>query len=142
MSQLSINNKYTLLFPTSSFIYLLKVFLRMPRSTGGRKKIPIEKMEKDANLQVTFSKRRQGLFKKASELCTLCNVGMGVIVFSPGQKVFSFGNPDVKFVIDNFKNHNHSPLLYTQDGLNPTIQNLNSLLTQVNTKFFLLCTLL
>ncbi|CAN6827139.1 unnamed protein product [Brassica oleracea var. botrytis] len=102
----------------------------MPRSTGGRKKIPIEKMEKDANLQVTFSKRRQGLFKKASELCTLCNVGMGVIVFSPGQKVFSFGNPDVKFVIDNFKNHNHSPLLYTQDGLNPTIQNLNSLLTQ------------
>ncbi|CAF2165343.1 hypothetical protein HID58_026194 [Brassica napus] len=102
----------------------------MPENKRGRQKVPIAKMEKDANLQVTFSKRRQGLFKKASELCTLCRVGMGVIVFSPGQKVFSFGNPDVKSVLDNFKNHNHNPLLYTQDGLNPTIQNLNSLLTQ------------
>ncbi|KAL0745218.1 hypothetical protein Bca101_102295 [Brassica carinata] len=86
-------------------------------------------MENDANLQVTFSKRRQSLFKKASELCTLCGVGMGVVVFSPGQKVFSFGNPDVRSVFNNFKNHNHNPLI-TNDGLNPTIQNLNSLLTQ------------
>ncbi|KAF8102211.1 hypothetical protein N665_0200s0005 [Sinapis alba] len=102
----------------------------MARNRRGRQKIQIVKMEKDANLQVTFSKRRQGLFKKASELCTLCCVGMGVIVFSPGQKVFSFGNPDVRSVINNFKNHNHNPLMYTEDGLNPTIQNLNSLLTQ------------
>ncbi|XP_018438942.2 agamous-like MADS-box protein AGL62 [Raphanus sativus] len=102
----------------------------MARNTSGRKKIQIVKMEKDANLQVTFSKRRQGLFKKASELCTLCRVGMGLIVFSPGQKVFSFGNPDIRSVIDNFKNDNHNPLIYTQDGLNPTIQNLNSLLTE------------
>lgn len=114
----------------------------MARNRRGSKKIQIVKIENDANLQVTFSKRRQSLFKKASELCTLCRVGMGLIVFSPGQKVFSFGNPDIRSVIDNFKNHNHNPLIHAEDGLNPTIQNLNSLLTQVNINYFLLCTLL
>ncbi|CAH8382586.1 unnamed protein product [Eruca vesicaria subsp. sativa] len=102
----------------------------MTEDKKGRKKIEIVKMDNDANIQVTFSKRRQSLFKKASELCTLCGVGMGVIVFSPGQKVFSFGTPDVRSVINNFQNHNHNPLIYSNDGLNPAIQNLNSILSQ------------
>ncbi|XVF15362.1 hypothetical protein REPUB_Repub09cG0145700 [Reevesia pubescens] len=40
--------------------------------------------------QVAFSKRRSGLFKKASELCTLCAVETALVVFSPNGKAFSF----------------------------------------------------
>jgi pheromone receptor transcription factor len=49
----------------------------------GRHKIEIKKVEKDSNKLVTFSKRRQGLFRKVSELCVLCDVNAAVIAFFP-----------------------------------------------------------
>ncbi|KAL1186795.1 hypothetical protein V6Z11_A01G203000 [Gossypium hirsutum] len=60
------------------------------------------KIKDESNLQVTFSKRRSGLFKKASELCTLCGVEIAIIVFSPGNKVFSFGHPDVENILNRY----------------------------------------
>ncbi|GMN52422.1 hypothetical protein TIFTF001_021569 [Ficus carica] len=60
------------------------------------------KIPKQSNLQVTFSKRRSGLFKKASELCTLCGVEIAMIVFSPANKAFSFGHPAVDSVVNRF----------------------------------------
>ncbi|KAI9123936.1 hypothetical protein K1719_005236 [Acacia pycnantha] len=72
------------------------------KGSSGRQKIPIEKIPKKSNLQVTFSKRRSGLFKKASELCTLCGVEIAMIVFSPANKAFSFGHPGVESIIDRY----------------------------------------
>lgn len=60
------------------------------------------KIPNQSNLQVTFSKRRSGIFKKASELCTLCGVEVAIIVFSPANKPFSFGHPSVDSVVDRF----------------------------------------
>jgi len=37
--------------------------------------------------QITFAKRRLGLFKKAYELSTLCNCEIGIIIFSENDKV-------------------------------------------------------
>ncbi|KAL2478764.1 Agamous-like MADS-box protein AGL61 [Forsythia ovata] len=74
----------------------------------GRQKIKLAKIEIKNHLQVTFSKRRSGLFKKASELCTLCGVEIAIIVFSPAGKVFSFGNPNVESIIDRFFDINPS----------------------------------
>ncbi|XP_062079366.1 uncharacterized protein LOC133783744 [Humulus lupulus] len=74
------------------------------RVSRGRQKVAMVKMDNESNLQVTFSKRRSGLFKKASELCTLCGAELAIIVFSPGRKVFSFGHPSVELVIDRFLN--------------------------------------
>ncbi|KAF8012294.1 hypothetical protein BT93_I0435 [Corymbia citriodora subsp. variegata] len=54
--------------------------------------------------RVAFSKRRPGLFKKASELCTLCAAEMAIILFSPSGKPFSFGYPSVGAVLDRFEN--------------------------------------
>nr|KYP75242.1 Agamous-like MADS-box protein AGL62 [Cajanus cajan] len=62
----------------------------------------MKKMSNETNLQVTFSKGRSGLFKKASELCILCGADVALIVFSPGEKVFSFGHPNVDVVIDRY----------------------------------------
>jgi len=60
----------------------------------------MKKMSNESNLQVTFSKRRSGLVKKASELCTLCGAYVTLIIFSPGEKVFSFGQPSVETIIN------------------------------------------
>ncbi|KAJ0010209.1 hypothetical protein Pint_33607 [Pistacia integerrima] len=59
----------------------------MVRKSKGRQKVEMVKMPNESNLQVTFSKRRSGLFKKASELCTLCGAEVALVVFSPGKKV-------------------------------------------------------
>ena len=68
----------------------------------GRQKIEMKKIEKKSSLEVTFSKRRTGLFKKAGELCVLCGAEATVIVFSPGQRAFVFGHPSVNTVINRF----------------------------------------
>ncbi|XP_021734069.1 agamous-like MADS-box protein AGL62 [Chenopodium quinoa] len=79
----------------------------MPKKESrGRQKIKMAKIKNPSHRQVTFSKRRLGLFKKASELCTLCGVEATIIVFSPGQKMFSFGQPDVDSIVDRYLNQN------------------------------------
>ncbi|XP_010432164.1 PREDICTED: agamous-like MADS-box protein AGL62 [Camelina sativa] len=115
----------------------------MVRSNKGRQKIQMKKMRNESNLQVTFSKRRFGLFKKASELCTLCGAEILMIVFSPGGKVFSFGHPGVRELIYRFLNFNHNSLIPHQPNNNlqlvdsrpdRNIQYLNEMLTHVLAK--------
>ncbi|CBI27469.3 unnamed protein product, partial [Vitis vinifera] len=72
------------------------------RKSKGRQRIEIAKIKNESNLQVTFSKRRAGLFKKASELCTLCGAETAIIIFSPGKKIYSFGHPCIESIIDRF----------------------------------------
>ncbi|KAK1369506.1 agamous-like MADS-box protein AGL62 [Heracleum sosnowskyi] len=74
----------------------------MMKKTQGRKKIEMKKIPKTTNLQVTFSKRRAGLFKKASELCVLTGAEAAVIVQSPGNRVYAFGHPSVDSVVDKY----------------------------------------
>ncbi|KAF8410282.1 hypothetical protein HHK36_002807 [Tetracentron sinense] len=79
------------------------------RTSMGRKKIEIKRIDHQDYRQVTFSKRRTGLFKKASELCILCGADVAAIVFSPAGKVFSFGHPCVDSVIDRYLARNSPP---------------------------------
>lgn len=76
----------------------------MNRKQGaGRKKIEIKKIESKSSCQVSFSKRRAGLFKKAGELCVLCGAEIAVIVRSPAKKkVFSFGHPSVDALVARY----------------------------------------
>lgn len=68
----------------------------------GRQKIEIKKLEDGNSRQVTFSKRRTGLFKKASELCVLCGANIGIIVFSPNGKPFVFGHPNIDAILGRY----------------------------------------
>ncbi|PIA31143.1 hypothetical protein AQUCO_05200029v1 [Aquilegia coerulea] len=70
------------------------------KSTKGRQKIEIKRINDEASRQVTFSKRRSGLFKKFSELSILCGVKTGVVIFSPAGKAYSFGHPNIKSIVD------------------------------------------
>ncbi|XP_057502042.1 agamous-like MADS-box protein AGL62 [Actinidia eriantha] len=81
----------------------------MVRKSKGRQKIEMTRMSNESNLLVTFSKRRSGLFKKASEICTLCGAEIAIVVFSPAKKPFSFGHPTVAAVSDRFLSRRNLP---------------------------------
>ncbi|XP_028246819.1 agamous-like MADS-box protein AGL29 [Glycine soja] len=68
----------------------------------GRRKIEIAEVKDPNTRQVTFSKRRSGLFKKANELSILCGVEIAMVVFSIGNKPYSFGHPSVDVVATKF----------------------------------------
>ncbi|KAL3522363.1 hypothetical protein ACH5RR_015197 [Cinchona calisaya] len=73
------------------------------QKSAGRRKIEIKKIEKKSNLQVTFSKRRKGLFKKAAELSVLSGADIGVIVQSPAGKIFATGSrASIDAIIDRY----------------------------------------
>ena len=74
----------------------------MEKKTKGRQKIEMKKIEDADALQVTFSKRRSGLFKKASELSTLCGAELAIVVHSPAGRPFTFGQPGVDVVANRF----------------------------------------
>ncbi|KAJ4747341.1 hypothetical protein LUZ62_081746 [Rhynchospora pubera] len=56
---------------------------RKGRPSRGRRKIEIKKIENEEARHVCFSKRRIGVFTKASELSTMCGAQVAAIVYSP-----------------------------------------------------------
>ncbi|KAL7618486.1 hypothetical protein Lser_V15G03807 [Lactuca serriola] len=68
----------------------------------GRGKIEIKKIENVSCRQVTFSKRRSGLFKKAHELSVLCDAVVGIIVFSNTSRLYEFSSSSMKGIIDRY----------------------------------------
>jgi hypothetical protein len=58
----------------------------------GRKKIAIKRIADSRRRQVTFSRRKFGLMKKAYELSVLCNCHIGLIMFTPNEKLFLYSS--------------------------------------------------
>ncbi|KAH6777493.1 hypothetical protein C2S52_007046 [Perilla frutescens var. hirtella] len=56
----------------------------------GRRKLEIKRIEDKSARQVTFSKRRNGLLKKAKELSVLCDLDIGVIIYSCRGKLYQY----------------------------------------------------
>ncbi|XP_052879584.1 agamous-like MADS-box protein TM6 isoform X2 [Gossypium arboreum] len=61
----------------------------------GRGKIEIKRIENATNRQVTYSKRRNGIFKKAQELTVLCDAKVSLIMFSSTGKFHEFISPNI-----------------------------------------------
>ncbi|KAL5202851.1 hypothetical protein ABZP36_013803 [Zizania latifolia] len=59
----------------------------------GRGKIEIKRIENSTNRQVTFSKRRAGILKKAREIGVLCDAQVGVVIFSSAGKLYDYCSP-------------------------------------------------
>ncbi|KAF5194283.1 Mads-box transcription factor [Thalictrum thalictroides] len=57
-----------------------------------RGKTQMKRIENATSRQVTFSKRRSGLLKKAYELSVLCDAEVAVMVFSPTGKLYDFSS--------------------------------------------------
>ncbi|XP_011026339.1 PREDICTED: agamous-like MADS-box protein AGL61 [Populus euphratica] len=67
-----------------------------------RRKIEIKKIENEDYRKVTFSKRRAGLIKKAKFLCSGANTQIAIVSYSLSGRLFTFGNPSVDSVVDQF----------------------------------------
>ncbi|XXG63594.1 hypothetical protein AAC387_Pa05g1744 [Persea americana] len=75
----------------------------------GRGKIVIRRIDNSTNRQVTFSKRRNGLLKKAKELAILCDAEVGLIVFSSTGKLYDFSSTSMKSIIDRYNKSKADP---------------------------------
>lgn len=60
-----------------------------------RGKIQIKLIENSTNRQVTYSKRRNGLFKKAGELTVLCDAKLSIIMISSTGKLHEYISPSI-----------------------------------------------
>nr|AEZ51870.1 APETALA3-like MADS-box protein [Cymbidium ensifolium] len=71
----------------------------------GRGKIEIKKIENPTNRQVTYSKRRAGIMKKASELTVLCDAQLSLVMFSSTGKFSEYCSPttDTKSIYDRYQ---------------------------------------
>ncbi|CAJ2647298.1 agamous-like MADS-box protein AGL21 isoform X2 [Trifolium pratense] len=68
----------------------------------GRGKIVIRRIDNCTSRQVTFSKRRKGLIKKAKELAILCDAQVGLFIFSSTGKLYEYANTSMKSVIERY----------------------------------------
>lgn len=70
----------------------------------GRGRIEIKKIENTTSRQVTFSKRRGGLLKKAHELAVLCDAEVALVIFSSTGKLFEYASSgSMRDIIDRYK---------------------------------------
>ncbi|PJF18813.1 hypothetical protein PSACC_01331 [Paramicrosporidium saccamoebae] len=98
----------------------------------GRKKINISPIPDERNrqvpawclltLQVTFSKRKFGLIKKAYELSVLCGCEVGLIVFSGNNKLFQYASSDMDSLLLRYTEHTEPHEYRTNEDVRQVIQ--------------------
>ncbi|KAL8495417.1 hypothetical protein ACS0TY_019526 [Phlomoides rotata] len=70
-----------------------------------RGKTQMRRIENATSRQVTFSKRRNGLLKKAFELSVLCDAEVALIIFSPRGKLYEFASSSMHETIERYQKH-------------------------------------
>ncbi|KAL2961223.1 hypothetical protein AAZX31_17G078600 [Glycine max] len=75
----------------------------------GRGRVDLKRIENKINRQVTFSKRRSGLLKKAREISVLCDADVALIVFSTKGKLFDYSNePCMKRILERYERYSYA----------------------------------
>ncbi|XP_034907230.1 MADS-box protein J2 [Populus alba] len=83
----------------------------------GRKKVELKRIENKSSRQVTFSKRRNGLIKKAHELSVLCDVQVAVLTFSNGGKLYEFSSVgSIAKILERYKSHSEVMATSSKDA--------------------------
>ncbi|OAY73375.1 MADS-box transcription factor 50 [Ananas comosus] len=65
----------------------------------------MRRIENATSRQVTFSKRRNGLLKKAFELSVLCDAEVALVIFSTAGKLYEFASSNMQKTIDRYTSH-------------------------------------
>ncbi|XVF36597.1 hypothetical protein REPUB_Repub19eG0070800 [Reevesia pubescens] len=91
-----------------------------------REKIKIKKIDNVTARQVTFSKRRRGLFKKAEELSVLCDAEVALIIFSATGKLFEFASSSMKDILGRYNLHSNNLNKLDQPSLELQLENSNN----------------
>ncbi|XP_009766771.1 MADS-box protein AGL42-like [Nicotiana tabacum] len=67
-----------------------------------RGKVQMKRIENLTSRQVTFSKRRNGLVKKANELSVLCDAEVALIIFSQKGRLYNFASSNMQKTIERY----------------------------------------
>ncbi|KAI3471088.1 hypothetical protein Pfo_027751 [Paulownia fortunei] len=67
-----------------------------------RGKVQMKRIENATSRQVTFSKRRNGLLKKAYELSVLCDAEVALIIFSQKGRLYEFSSSNMQKTIERY----------------------------------------
>ncbi|KAH1202142.1 Agamous-like MADS-box protein AGL19 [Glycine max] len=68
-----------------------------------RGKTQMKRIENETSRQVTFSKRRNGLLKKAFELSVLCEAEVALIIFSTRGRLYEFSSSSVNKTVERYQ---------------------------------------
>ncbi|XP_047943441.1 truncated transcription factor CAULIFLOWER A-like [Salvia hispanica] len=75
----------------------------------GRGRVQLKRIENKINRQVTFSKRRSGLLKKANEISVLCDADVGLIVFSTKGKLFEYATDScMERILERYERYSYA----------------------------------
>ncbi|XP_024024832.1 truncated transcription factor CAULIFLOWER A isoform X2 [Morus notabilis] len=75
----------------------------------GRGRVQLRRIENKINRQVTFSKRRSGLLKKAHEISVLCDAEVALIVFSTKGKLFEYStNSCMEGILERYERYSYA----------------------------------
>ncbi|XP_034914846.1 agamous-like MADS-box protein AP1 isoform X1 [Populus alba] len=91
----------------------------------GRGRIQLKRIENKINRQVTFSKRRSGLLKKAHEISVLCDAEVALIVFSTKGKLFEYATDScMERILERYERYSYAErqLLANDDPENHCFQ--------------------
>ncbi|TGZ68985.1 hypothetical protein CRM22_003981 [Opisthorchis felineus] len=83
----------------------------------GRKKIQIKKIADEKSCLVTFSKRKQGLFKKAYELSILCGCDIVLIVFTKADGLYQYASESIERVLERRRTHKSADKVLTNETM-------------------------
>ncbi|XP_027773500.1 agamous-like MADS-box protein AGL8 homolog isoform X3 [Solanum pennellii] len=92
----------------------------------GRGRVQLKRIENKINRQVTFSKRRSGLLKKAHEISVLCDAEVGLIVFSTKGKLFEYANDSWHYVGEDLESLNMKELQNLEHQLDSALKHIRS----------------
>ncbi|KAB2635346.1 transcription factor CAULIFLOWER A-like [Pyrus ussuriensis x Pyrus communis] len=83
----------------------------------GRGKVQLKRIDDKIRRQVTFSKRRTGLMKKARELSVLCGVEVGLVIFSPKGRLYEFcSGESFGKLVERYQIHNDEEIGASKDA--------------------------
>ena len=69
----------------------------------GRGKTEIKRIENISNRQVTYSKRKNGIIKKAKEITVLCDANVSLVICGSSGKMYEYCSPKTKYVPPEFR---------------------------------------
>ncbi|XP_076904037.1 agamous-like MADS-box protein AP1 [Bidens hawaiensis] len=88
----------------------------------GRGKVTLKRIENKINRQVTFSKRRSGLLKKAHEISVLCDADVALIIFSTKGKLCEYAtDSSMERILERYERHSsekqHTSIINDPQGI-------------------------
>nr|CAX65664.1 GSQUA6 protein [Gerbera hybrid cultivar] len=80
----------------------------------GRGRVTLKRIENKINRQVTFSKRRSGLLKKAHEISVLCDADVALIIFSTKGKLCEYAtDSSMEKILERYERYSYAEMQLT-----------------------------